>query len=85
MMRSTLRTFVRAVAVVIVDACCAAAARADAATRYVAVSASLQYGPWGPDGLFRPLDGSRPVATTDDGTIAVYRNPTAVRLMSDVP
>ncbi|WP_165066005.1 glycosyltransferase family 39 protein [Paludisphaera rhizosphaerae] len=43
------------------------------ATPYVAVSASLQYGPWGPAGLFRPLDGLVPIAMTDDGTIAVYR------------
>ncbi|MFO0950866.1 MAG: hypothetical protein U0835_06865 [Isosphaeraceae bacterium] len=41
--------------------------------RYVAVSASLQHGPWGPEGYFRALDGLRPVATTDDATIAVYR------------
>ncbi len=41
-------------------------------TRYVAVSASLQYGPWGPAGYFRALDDLRPVAMTDDGTIAIY-------------
>ncbi len=44
-----------------------------AATRYVAVSASLQWGPWGPSGYFRALDGVEPVALTDDFTIAVYR------------
>ena len=43
-----------------------------ASTRFVAVSASLQYGPWGPPGYFRALDGLRPVASTDDTTIAVY-------------
>jgi hypothetical protein len=41
-------------------------------TRYVAVSASLQHGPWGPAGYFRALDGLTPVAYTDDGTIAIY-------------
>jgi hypothetical protein len=56
-----------------------------ATTRYVGVSASLRHGPWGPDGFFRALDGLPPVATTDDGTIEVYRNPAPVRLMSDVP
>ena len=44
-----------------------------AETPYVAVSASLQWGPWGPAGYFRALDGVRPVAFTDDWTIAVYR------------
>jgi 4-amino-4-deoxy-L-arabinose transferase-like glycosyltransferase len=56
-----------------------------ATTRYVAVSASLQYGPWGPDGFFRAFDRVRPVAMTDDATIAVHRNPAPVRLMSDDP
>ncbi len=41
-------------------------------TRYVAVSASLQHGPWGPPGYFRALDAVTPVAYTDDGTIAIY-------------
>lgn len=50
-----------------------------ATTRYVAVSASLQHGPWGPDGFFRALDGIEPLAMTDDGTIAVYLNPAAGR------
>jgi hypothetical protein len=52
--------------------------RLEAATPYVAVSASLQWGPWGPDGYFRALNGVRPVAMTDDTTIAIYRT-------SDVP
>lgn len=56
-----------------------------ATTGYLAVSASLQHGPWGPDGFFRPLDGRAPVATTDDGTIAVYRVRPPVRLMPDLP
>jgi 4-amino-4-deoxy-L-arabinose transferase-like glycosyltransferase len=44
-----------------------------ASTPFVAVSASLQFGPWGPPGYFRALDGVRPCAMTDDTTIAVYR------------
>ena len=42
-------------------------------TPYLAVSASLQQGPWGPAGFFRPLDGLDPVCFTDDTTIAIYR------------
>lgn len=45
-----------------------------ATTRYLAVSASLQWGPWGPEGYFRRLNGARPVAMTADSTIAIYRN-----------
>ena len=41
-------------------------------TPYLALSTSLQHGPWGPDDFFRPLDGLTPVAYTDDGTIAIY-------------
>lgn len=44
-----------------------------ASTPYIAVSASLQFGPWGPPGFFRRLDGLAPVALTDDATIAIYR------------
>ncbi|MDR3618888.1 MAG: glycosyltransferase family 39 protein [Paludisphaera borealis] len=44
-----------------------------ARTPYVAVSASLQFGPWAPPGFFRKLDGVEPVALTDDATIAIYR------------
>ncbi|WP_169975140.1 ArnT family glycosyltransferase [Tautonia rosea] len=42
-------------------------------TRFVAVSASLQHGPWGPDDYFRVLDEIVPDRLTDDGTIAIYR------------
>ena len=42
-------------------------------TEYLAVSASLQWGPWGPEGYFRRLDPIRPVRLTDDATIAIYR------------
>jgi 4-amino-4-deoxy-L-arabinose transferase-like glycosyltransferase len=42
-------------------------------TTYVAVSASLQWGPWGPGGFFRALNRLEPVAYTDDTTIAIYR------------
>lgn len=44
-----------------------------ATTPYIAVSASLQFGPWGPEGFFREFDGLKPVAMTDDATIAIYR------------
>jgi hypothetical protein len=37
------------------------------------VSASLQWGPWGPAGFFRVLDRLEPVAYTADTTIAIYR------------
>ena len=42
-------------------------------TPYLAVSASLQWGPWGPPGYFRLLDGIEPDCYTDDKTIAIYR------------
>ena len=42
-------------------------------TKYLAVSASLQWGPWGPSGFFRDLDDLEPVRLTDDTTIAIYR------------
>jgi 4-amino-4-deoxy-L-arabinose transferase-like glycosyltransferase len=44
-----------------------------AETKYVAVSASLQWGPWGPPGYFRSLNDLVPVDMTDDATIAIYR------------
>jgi hypothetical protein len=46
----------------------------EAPTSYLAVSASLQFGPWAPPGFFRGLDGASPVATTDDYTVAIYRS-----------
>jgi hypothetical protein len=42
-------------------------------TNYLAVSASLQWGPYGPRGLFLPLKCIKPVRFTDDATIAIYR------------
>lgn len=42
-------------------------------TRYLAVSASLQWGPWGPPGFFDILDRLEPFRFTDDTTIAIYR------------
>jgi hypothetical protein len=42
-------------------------------TPYIAVSRSLQYGPWAPAGVLDSLRGLEPVAVTDDHTIAVYR------------
>jgi hypothetical protein len=42
-------------------------------TPYLAVSASLQWGPWGTPGYFQILDAVEPVDFTDDTTIAIYR------------
>jgi hypothetical protein len=42
-------------------------------TRYLGVSASLQWGPWGPAGFFEILRGIEPVCYSDDTTIAIYR------------
>jgi len=42
-------------------------------TPYLAVSASLEWGPWGPLGFFRILDQLEPIRLTDDTTIAIYR------------
>jgi hypothetical protein len=50
-------------------------ARLLARTKYVAVSASLQWGPWGPKNYFVPLSGVKPERMTDDTTIAIYRWP----------
>jgi hypothetical protein len=44
-----------------------------ARTDYLAVSASLQWGPWASSGYLRPLDGVTPVCYTADATIAIYR------------
>ncbi|MDB5352948.1 MAG: family glycosyltransferase, 4-amino-4-deoxy-L-arabinose transferase [Planctomycetota bacterium] len=41
-------------------------------TRFVAVSSSLQFGPWGPPGYFGRLAGVTPVIVLDDATIAIY-------------
>jgi hypothetical protein len=41
-------------------------------TRYLAVSASLQWGPWGPPGFFHALVHVNPLQLTDDKTIAIY-------------
>jgi hypothetical protein len=45
----------------------------EAETRFVAVSASLKWGPWGPADYFQVIDNVEPVAWTDDRTIAIYR------------
>jgi hypothetical protein len=42
-------------------------------TGYLAVSASLQWGPWGPPRFFDQLGRITPVRMTDDTTIAIYR------------
>ncbi len=51
----------------------------EANTGFVAVSASLHDGPWGPPGYFESLRYRPPVAWTDDGTIAIYRTPDSAR------
>lgn len=48
-------------------------ARLEALTPFLGVSASLQWGPWGPAHYFDRLKGVEPVAFTDDTTIAIYR------------
>jgi hypothetical protein len=45
----------------------------DAQSTFIGVSASLRWGPWGPPGFFAFVDRARPVAWTDDSTIAIYR------------
>ncbi len=47
--------------------------RLEPRTGYLAVSASLQWGPFAPPGLLSPLKGIEPVRFTDDATIAIYR------------
>jgi hypothetical protein len=42
-------------------------------TRYLAVSASLQWGPWGPPGFFDELKRIPPVRLSEDTTITIYR------------
>ncbi len=42
-------------------------------TTYLAVSASLQWGPWGPEGYFRALDRLTPVRFSADKSVAIYR------------
>jgi hypothetical protein len=42
-------------------------------TDFLAVSASLEWGPWGPPDFFNRLRGLSPVVMTDDTTIAIYR------------
>jgi hypothetical protein len=56
-------------------------ALATVSTPYLAVSASLQFGPWGPPGFFRVLDLLEPIRLTDDTTIAVYRTAALAALL----
>jgi Dolichyl-phosphate-mannose-protein mannosyltransferase len=53
-------------------------------TQYLAVSASLQWGPWGPPGLFRTLNRLAPLRFTDDTTIAIYLTDDLKRLARSV-
>jgi hypothetical protein len=48
-------------------------AKFSSTTRYVAVSTSLQFGPWGPSGYFDALNGIAPVRILDGGTMAIYQ------------
>jgi len=52
-------------------------------TPYLAVSASLQWGPWGPPGFFRGLDRLEPVRLSDDTTIAIYRTADVRAVMAE--
>ena len=52
-------------------------------TPYLAVSTSLQWGPWGPPGFFRDLDHLKPVGSTDDTTIAIYRTAELQAMMAE--
>ena len=45
------------------------------ATEFLAVSTSLQWGPWGPAKYFQALNNMVPDMSVDDGTMAIYRNP----------
>ena len=49
-------------------------------TPFLAVSASLEWGPWGPPGFFEKLKGLTPVLLTDDTTIAIYRTSSLKRI-----
>jgi hypothetical protein len=53
-------------------------------TRYLAVSASLQWGPWGPRGFFHTLNRVEPLRFTDDTTIAIYRTVDLKRIAGSV-
>jgi hypothetical protein len=57
--------------------------RLTAETKYLGVSASLQWGPLGPPGYFRLLDAITPVVYTDDTTIAIYRTADLEKLQTD--
>lgn len=48
-------------------------AELSANTRYIGVSRSLAYGPWGPAGYFDQLKTIKPVAILPDHTMAIYR------------
>jgi hypothetical protein len=51
-------------------------------TLFLAVSASLEWGPWGPPGFFESLKGLNAVLITDDTTIAIYRTSDLKRIKS---
>ena len=51
-------------------------------TKYLAVSATLQWGPIGPNGYFAVLDTVEPVAYTSDTSIAIYRTDDLARALA---
>jgi hypothetical protein len=55
---------------------------AEARSRYLAVSASLQWGPWGPPGFFSELDDIPPERFSEDTTFAIYRTSDLARVIA---
>jgi hypothetical protein len=55
-----------------------------AKTRYVGVSRSLAYGPWGPEGYFDRLKNIKPVVVSPDHTFAIYLTEDLRRRPSEV-
>jgi hypothetical protein len=54
-------------------------------TPFLAVSATLQWGPLDPEGYFRILDAITPIAYTDDKTIAIYRTEDLLKVQANQP
>lgn len=48
-------------------------------SRFVAISRSLQFGPWGPDGYFEPFDEIAPIWISRDHSVAIYQTKDAAR------
>jgi hypothetical protein len=58
--------------------------RLGADTEYLAASASLVWGPWGPPAYFDALRAVEPTAWTEDRTIVVYRTDDVSRASGDI-